>query len=121
MAAKKGNFIHIWGRMGSMVGHVSLQLKNGVYVSLWPTEEQSVENVKPKQLVDSHGSDFDNDVIMENNRQPTETIEIKGKLDCDAIGEWWKLDQNAGYNLLNKNCTDAVKEALEMGKLPVDE
>jgi hypothetical protein len=108
--------IYLWEPTGQLYGHCSLMLDDGFYVSFWPTEPYGQAEAVQGKTVNSDGSTYDEDVKNEK-RDPTSTLPVKGKLDNDAIRDWWNKNKNCGYNLAKCNCLSMVEKALEVGKL----
>jgi hypothetical protein len=109
--------IYIWNKSGKNVGHCSLKLDDGTYISFWP-DSNTAQRVKipTGKTVSSKGSTYKDDVDAEGH-DPDTIIEIRGKLNNQKIHKWWMENQDSGYHLYTNNCTNIVEKALEVGDL----
>ncbi|XP_041367123.1 uncharacterized protein LOC121381828 [Gigantopelta aegis] len=110
--------VYIWLPNSSHVGHASLELSNGRYISWWPDEGK--KKSKPLTIHGSSHESLEDDVEAEE-RDPDKTFDLDD-LDYDEedIEDWWIEWSNRGsYFLLGTNCCWVVYEALRHGGAPI--
>ena len=110
--------VFVWLPKGTQVGHASLLLSNGTYLSLWPDEEKKAKNAVAMKK-GSTSSSLDEDVHNEG-RRPDRIFDLSGKgYNEKAIEKWWdEFKYTKTYELLNKNCCWVVYTALTKGGAP---
>lgn len=100
-----------WGN----VGHTSLELSDGTYISHWPEgaiqKTETLNNFSAMQM-----PSLDGDVYCQGC-EPHHTLSIsKDLLDTAKIKKWWsKYCRNANYNMVFENCTHTVSQAIQQG------
>ena len=111
--------VYIWLPQGITVGHASMQLSNGTYISLWPGEDKMGKTIKQigiamgtKQHYENLSDSLDEDIHREK-RPPDHVFSIEG-LDETAIQSWWD-SFNEKWHLLSQNCCDTVIGGLRAG------
>ncbi len=117
--------VYIWSYRGVLeaVGHASLKLWDGTYISWWPDEETPwtlarVANGFKKPA--RNPQTYADDVRLEGFK-PDRVITIqnrRGGLDTLAISDWWtrfRGNPDNMYHLLTQNCATTVKDALVAG------
>lgn len=106
--------VHIWNfRDMRNVGHASMTLNDGTYISWWPRGSDadlfnSVTATNMSRIVDD---------IRNEGRPPDRTITVEG-LDEPAIRKWWeafKRDKGNNYSFLGQNCAATVAGGLDAG------
>jgi hypothetical protein len=113
--------MYIWEPHGDKVGHCSLKLDDGSYVSFWPCGDYGISQVAKNETIPSTSSTYENDKVLEGNRNPNRTISIKGRLNNPPIHTWWMRNMASGYNMQSCNCTTIVESALKVGGLDPNE
>jgi hypothetical protein len=107
--------IYFWDSYSENVGHCSLGLDDGTYISFWPDEEygpvQAFTNITVPSVCSSYKRDKEEERRVENR-----TIRIRGKLNNEKIHTWWMRNKECGYSVSN-NCSTMVEKALEVGQL----
>ncbi|OXA38831.1 uncharacterized protein LOC118433186 [Folsomia candida] len=115
--------VFYWGISVEGVGHLSLQLDNGTYISHWPEQNKGTGSLAALELLSSaleskadHMASLSGDVETEE-RQPDESVSLPdGLVDEEDISRWWKTYcKTSRYALLYSNCAQTVKLALEVG------
>lgn len=107
--------VYVWlARFGSNVGHASMQVGNGTYISLWPgddklgmrkrTEEENRQNERSQSLEED---------IEKEGRSYDQSFAIGG-LDENAMQRWWDSFNNRWW-LLGQNCCKTVIDGLRVG------
>ncbi len=98
------------------VGHTSIKLDNGTYISLFPKNSVSKENVKAPA---DFKRTYKQDVLAEGGK-PNKVFKIEGlneKLMDKTFKEVQKTLQQ--YDLNDCNCTDVAKDSLRLGGLKI--
>ncbi|XP_071111843.1 uncharacterized protein [Haliotis cracherodii] len=111
--------IYIWMPVGvSQVGHASLRLSNGVYVSWWPQDKKSKCGFKMKEYKCNSSLQGD---IKEEGMDPDYTFKIPStKLDLTDMTTFWNKQKSTGhYSLLDQNCCWVVYHVLRAGGSPM--
>jgi hypothetical protein len=110
--------IHCWWErvLEGSVGHASLSLSDGTYISLWPENYQKVSSGSSK------GPKLEvalKDDIKNEGRDPDKQVEILKCLnlvDESKVKKWWmEYKTKVKYNVLASNCAQTVYEALMQG------
>ncbi|KAJ6640040.1 hypothetical protein Bhyg_12789 [Pseudolycoriella hygida] len=106
--------VYFWSFRGpKSVGHLSMSLSNGRYISHWPKgDKRSIWKVTSSQYL---SLDID---IRAEGRTPDETLVFPANITLDErkIEEWWNsFIPKAEYHLLGQNCAQVVEEALKAG------
>ena len=113
--------VYVWlPRMGS-VGHASMELQNGTYISLWPGEGKMGKKKKKKKKKDKKGkshrdeerSDSLADDIESEERIYDLVYRISGLNERD-IERWW-AGFDTRWSLLSQNCCKTVIDGLRAG------
>ena len=110
--------VFIWGPSGSNVGHVSIKLDDGTYVSFWPSEgiNKKIEFFIPQE--GTFNPDYLTDVQSEGGNPP-EIFKIDG-LDEQAMKSWFDESKNSPPKYcMPYVCHDAVSEMLKVGGLAI--
>jgi hypothetical protein len=93
------------------VGHISLELSDGTYISHWPVKHKGTKSTptSPKLSLQED--------IEAEKRPPDEVLDFpKEFLNEGLIKEWWNNFIKSGrYNLATSNCAHIVSEALKAG------
>ncbi|XP_052085800.1 uncharacterized protein LOC127723272 [Mytilus californianus] len=111
-------FIYVWEAFEGSVGHCSLLLDNGTYVSWWPKGNASGFKKKKKVNAQGHLPDNYEEDVEEMGRYATHRFHISSeKVNTLAISKWWSnyKIEGYGYNLISHNCCDVVLKALKKG------
>ena len=103
--------VYVWLPTAGAVGHASMQLENGTYISLWPSEGVTKTNKMKSQHGARIGS-LDEDIYTMRS-DPDRTFYISD-LDEGAIQSWWDNFDDK-YNLIGQNCCNAVIGGLRAG------
>lgn len=103
--------VYVWKVSKSGVGHISLMLPNGTYISHWPEDHKGPKPTRPKPK-----DSLENDIKAEG-RNPDQMATVPAKyIDTDAICEWWaEFKRDGSYNLVTSNCAHVVSRALQAG------
>ncbi|XP_041361350.1 uncharacterized protein LOC121377432 [Gigantopelta aegis] len=116
--------VNIWFPGSGRIGHASLELSSGRYISWWPSNNKnSGENVNElgAGIVTGYGQDTLDDDIESEGRRPTKVFNLDDlHLDEEAIEEWWIGWINGWINgwtymLVGANCCNVVYNALQAG------
>jgi len=107
--------IYFWDESRDGLGHLSLGLSDGTYISHWPKETKSKTNAKSTEAKQMRTVEYD--CVAEGNRDPDKTIELPDHLiSVDKIKEHWKgFTESARYHVITKNCAQVVLQCLETG------
>lgn len=114
--------VHIWRMKLGSYGHTSLEIKDE-YISFYPAEgsEDGQPNrkkgKKKKGRSISSESTFSEDLqedVDYMERNPDVSIEITG-LNEDVILNFWLNEYSGSYNILKRNCSTIVAQALLKG------
>ncbi|KAL3855690.1 hypothetical protein ACJMK2_014896 [Sinanodonta woodiana] len=116
--------VYIWLPHGENLGHSSLELSDGTYISWWPTKK---EFKNKSSIVTRVGSilrspaalseNLDEDNGLEGNPPNIIYTLPDGRIDEDAIREWWvPFSMNQEYRVFDQNCCHVVFKALEAGR-----
>lgn len=96
------------------VGHLSLSLSDGTYISHWPDGgaflDLKKQNGRPMRSL--------KDDIRNEGGEPTETLNLpNGIVDENKIKIWWNQGVKDGtqYNMVHSNCGQMVRTALIRG------
>jgi hypothetical protein len=111
--------IYFWDPDGKNVGHCSLRLDDGAYISFWPCQDYGPTQAIANITVPSACHTYENDKIDEG-RDADRIIGIRGKMNNEKIHTWWMRNQECGYSVSN-NCSTMVEKALEVGQLESNE
>ena len=106
--------IYVWLPRLDSLGHASMKLGNGTYISLWPAEDKTGKKKKKgkKENHQERSESLEEDIDLEE-RDPDARYRING-LDENAIQEWWDhFDER--WHLLSQNCARTVIEGLRAG------
>ncbi|XP_067658809.1 uncharacterized protein [Haliotis asinina] len=109
--------VYIWMPQKTQVGHASLVLSNGTYISLWPEDKKRKLGVMKKVL---GKSDRPEDDIYKEGFEADYTFKIPcEKLDVSRMQAFWDNWQSTGhYALLFRNCCWIVYKVLHEGGAP---
>ena len=103
--------VYVWLPKAGAVGHASMKLENGTYISLWPSEGVTKTNKKKSQHGERNES-LDEDIYYEE--RPPDLVFHISDLDEGAIQRWWdNFDEK--YNLIRQNCCNTVIGGLRAG------
>nr|XP_023020992.1 uncharacterized protein LOC111509465 [Leptinotarsa decemlineata] len=96
------------------VGHLSLELSDGFYISFWPEKESRWKKT-------SRGNTYEDDRRAEG-RGPDEVLYLPPEIvDQEKIKRWWnRVMDDKEYNLMLNNCSSVVREALRKGGIYED-
>lgn len=101
---------------GVNVGHLSMRLNDGTYISHWPDSRDKL-GIKTSRGMTNFN--LEDDIDAEGELY-SETVEIpEEKIDVGKIRQWWESikKQKADYHLLFANCAQMVERALIEGGL----
>ena len=119
--------VYIWDSHGTeAVGHASLALSDGTYISWWPHSDakKRLPTGHTKISKASPNPTLEDDIRDEDGQKPT-SINVGG-LNENAIKKWWMdfKTKETEWRLLDQNCSTVVFEALCAGgaleRLPGD-
>lgn len=115
--------IYYWAWANGNVGHLSMALDNGTYISNWP--EDSAKPLSSK-MRGSPCPSLQEDIRLEE-KEPDEILEIpKAMINIEKIQKYWDSMKKKGttYQMMFSNCAQVVLEALRVGEIilyePVD-
>jgi len=115
-----GAIIHVWAYRGinTAVGHASLSLTNGTYISWWPGSVNfkqlpflpltfSANGVAPANLAQDTALEY----------QPPDTSIRIPTINETAVDNWWASFKTPGkkWNVTSQNCSTTVFDALKAG------
>ena len=111
--------VYVWLPRLNSLGHASMKLGNGTYISLWPAEDKTGKKKSQKKIrkgkKENHqerSESLEEDTDLEE-RDPDKVYRING-LDENAIQAWWDhFDER--WRLLGQNCARTVIEGLKAG------
>ena len=111
--------VYVWLPRIPSVGHASMELDNGTYISLWPGEDKTGKKKKRKKIKkgkkdqhDERSENLDEDIYNEDRSQDY-TFRIYD-LDEGAIQRWWD-NFDGRWRLIGQNCCDTVIGGLRAG------
>ena len=100
------------------IGHASMELGNGTYISLWPGDKMgktmkrmNIEKGKRQQYAERSES-LEEDIRKEGCKY--DRLFMIEELDEGKIQRWWD-DFETSWNLLEQNCCQTVIDGLRMG------
>ena len=103
--------VYVWLPNAPAVGHASMQLENGTYISLWP----SVSLAKANKMKNQHGARHESlNVDIYYEKRPPDLVFHISDLDEGAIQHWWDNFYDR-YNLVRQNCCNTVIGGLRAG------
>lgn len=111
--------VYIWLPHNGNVGHASMELPDGTYISWWPEGKDSAKGKKDKGILNWAVSpaviadDLDDDIASEDDRNP-----VVHKVPVPKVANikaWWTKNKYGTYVVLGKNCCDVVINALNAG------
>ena len=107
--------VYVWRANGSQVGHASMELGDGTYISLWPGEGKAGKKKKQKKgkKQDIRTSENLEEDIAEEKRSPTHTFYIHG-LNENKIKRWWHGFNKDSWSW-TQNCCKTVIDGLRKG------
>ena len=109
--------VYVWLPQSTQVGHASMRLGNGTYISLWPGENKTgikkkkVEKRKKRQP-NERSESLEEDIENEG-RYYDQHFDFE-KLDESATQIWWD-EFITRWNLLGQNCCKTVIDGLRAG------
>ena len=103
--------VYFWSPTSELIGHSSMKLADGTYISHWPKEacsatRQECESWQPDDVAE--------DIRNEDGRQP---IVIDVSISADGqkkIKSWWNDYKKSNYNFISNNCSTVVYQALKI-------
>ncbi|XP_060594139.1 uncharacterized protein LOC132748505 [Ruditapes philippinarum] len=103
--------VYVWRPSGDYVGHSSLQLSDGTYISWWPEGDCGPTNPRAKA---APNDSLENDIKAEGNRQPhAYRIKVSSE-EQNAIVRWWtNFKAKADYQFISNNCSTVAYYAQE--------
>ena len=111
--------VYVWLPRLGQVGHASMRLENGTYISLWPGEDKTGKKKKRKKVKkgkkENHSErseSLEEDIENEDRRYDSSFV-IKGLNEID-IQTWW-YNFNITWSLLGQNCCKTVIDGLRAG------
>ncbi|XP_041354133.1 uncharacterized protein LOC121371970 [Gigantopelta aegis] len=109
--------VYVWMPTNELVGHASLELSDGTYISWWPDEDKNKS--LPMVTMKGHASSSLEEDIDGEGRQPTHEFTLKKKYDERKMKKWWdKFKYEGWYVLTGSNCCWVVYKALTEGGAP---
>ena len=107
--------VYIWRANGDQVGHASMKLGDGTYISLWPGEDKAGKKKKRKvgKKQDIHTSENLQEDIEEEGFWPDFGFHISG-LDERKIRTWWTGFNKTSWSW-SQNCCQTVVDGLRVG------
>lgn len=100
--------IYYWETAKLSVGHISMALSDGTYISHWPENNKGLKSTlsKPKQSLEEDSK--------AEGRDPDKCIIFFEKFfNSSKISTWWEdLIKGLRYNVVTSNCAHVVFEAL---------
>jgi len=110
--------VYIWNNSATDVGHASLEVSNGAYISFWPKGNAGGKgDIKMGDQHDTHFPSLYKADRRHEGRDADQSIIIE-KLDEKEITTRWvefKKDSSKKYNMKNANCSTIVATFLEIG------
>ena len=109
--------VYVWMPVDNLLGHSSLRLSNGTYISWWPDEGK--EKQLPLVTLNARSSATLTRDIESEGRRPTHIFHIKKRFRESQIQRWWDHYKFEGsYILGTTNCCWVVYKALTVGGAP---
>ena len=109
--------VYVWMPSGGLVGHSSLELSDGTYISWWPDENKNKD--LPLVTLKGHASSGLEEDIDGEGRNPTHTFTLTRRYVEKKIKQWWnKFKYEGSYILATTNCCWVVYKALTEGGAP---
>ena len=105
--------VYVWRAEGSQVGHASMELGDGTYVSLWPGKGKAGKKKKKGKRQHTCTSEDLEEDIAEEKRSPTHTFYIH-RLDENNIKGWWHGFNKNSWSW-TQNCCKTVIDGLRVG------
>ena len=103
--------VYIWAPTSALIGHSSMKLADGTYISHWPKEtcsatRQECESWQPDDVAE--------DISNEDGRNPI-VIDVSISADDQKkIKAWWNNYKKSNYNFISNNCSTVVYLALKI-------
>lgn len=110
--------IYYWAQRASpfRIGHLSMELDDGTYISHWPGKKSKLSIVNKSGLArETLAAD-----IEAEKGDPNEVIKVPAeKINTTKIKKWWMslIEKGTKYNLWAQNCAQMVIRALCSGGL----
>lgn len=98
------------------VGHLSLGLDDGTYISHWPADKSKQMSGKKNGM--GHHT-LEEDVEAEGG-EPSEIVKVPAEMiNIVKIKEWWNsmMEEGTNYHLVGDNCAQMVLTALKEGDM----
>ena len=107
--------VYVWFANGTSVGHASMKLGDGTYVSLWPGEDKACGKKKSKKgkKQDIHVSECLEDDIEGEERKYDCEFRIHD-LNEQRIRRWWHDFDKSCWSV-TQNCCQTVVDGLKKG------
>ncbi len=105
--------VYLWKPkvFSASVGHISLQLNDGTYISHWPVSYPLTASKK--------GASLQDDEVMEKRPFDEKIIIPANMINQAGIKKWLEKDYPKYYRLTEQNCARVVHDALRGGGLPI--
>ena len=105
--------VYVWRPRLPQVGHASMKLVDGTYISLWPGEGKAYfkKKIRKDKKQDNHTSVNLDEDIEEEGRDPDRTFKIDG-LNENKIKIWWNGFNKASCSWV-QNCCKTVIDGLK--------
>ncbi|XP_041354132.1 uncharacterized protein LOC121371968 isoform X2 [Gigantopelta aegis] len=109
--------VYVWMPVDNLVGHSSLRLSDGTYISWWPDADK--EKQLPLVTLKARSSPSLAKDIRSEGRRPTHIFNIRNRFQEEQIKQWWETYKHEGsYILGSTNCCWIVYRALTEGGAP---
>ena len=110
----------IWFADGNRIGHSSLELTNGTYISWWPADNKNSGKKMNKlgaHFVTGYNQETLQDDIEAEGGSPTKVVDLDDLgLNEEEMEEYWTGFISGGtYTLLGTNCCKVVYDVLRAG------
>lgn len=105
--------IYVWRPGFKSVGHVSMKLSDGTYISHWPENKGIFKKYSFKPVKGKQNTSLEEDIKTEE-RDPDNCLELSEEFfDSSEISIWWKsYKKKLRYHFFTSNCAHVVCKAL---------
>ncbi|KAL3855440.1 hypothetical protein ACJMK2_014651 [Sinanodonta woodiana] len=112
--------VYIWERRHDnsfSFGHASFSLSDGTYISWWPSSDSNLLS-KAFGTTGTYTRSLEEDIELQDKRQPDAVFTLTSCVDEAAIHRWWKsFKTGSSYSGIKQNCCSVVFQALVNGSV----
>lgn len=103
-----------WASRGGSLGHLSMKLDDGTYITHWPASRDKL-GIKAKK--GPTNLQLDDDLDVEQRKYDKNVKISKEKIDAGKVRAWWESMTNKNADLMFENSVQMVERALLAGGL----